>query len=312
LLNLFLFDSNYSLLLFWFTSNYNMLHLGRIVSSNKLGCVIKSKSLIFQRQQNVALNHLLDSSKLFSTSSAPDQKPATETKPKGFLDKLFGPDSNVAAPTFKNRWSMLLPAIAAHICIGSPYAWSIMADAITRENGFVTSAASDWTMMQTSMCLSIVFACHGISAASLGKWQLKVGPRKSVALSALSFGSGLAIGSLGIYLHSLPLIYFGYGVLGGAGIGLGYNPPVQALLQWFPDKKGLASGLAIAGFGSGALLFIPAVRYLLKKLSKLPGYPGPTENFRTKTVGGKLFADVDGALIEVINAGTAELSKIPP
>jgi MFS family permease len=187
----------------------------------------------------------------------------------------------------------------------------MVADVITREYGFVTSAAADWTMMQSSMALSIVFASFGLSASLLGKWQLKVGARKSIAYAAGAFGSGLALGSLGIYLHSLPLVLGGYGVLGGLGIGPGYNPPIQALLQWFPDKKGFASGIAIAGFGSGALLFTPAVQYLTKKFAKMPEYLGAASDFTTKTIDGKLFADVNGVLVEVVQAGASELAKIP-
>lgn len=234
-----------------------------------------------------------------------------ETPKRSLWDRLWGVESNVAPENFKSRWLMVAPAVATHICIGSPYAWSLMADIITREYGFVTSAAADWTLMQSSMALSIVFAFHGLSASLLGKWQLKVGPRKSMAYAALAFGGALGLGSLGIWMHSLPLIYLGYGALGGIGIGLGYTPPVQSLLQWFPDKKGLASGIAIAGFGSGALLFTPAVQYLSKKFAKLPTYLGPAQDFVTKTIDGKLFADVNGQLVEVVQAGAAELSKIP-
>jgi MFS family permease len=183
---------------------------------------------------------------------------------------------------------------------------------ITREHGFVTSAAMDWSLAETAMPLSIVFAALGLSASFLGKWQLKVGPRKTLACAALAFGGGVGLGSLGIYLHSLPLIYIGYGVLGGTGIGLGYTPPIQTLLRWFPDKKGIASGLAVAGFGSGALLFTPAVQHLSKHFAKLPEYLGPAGNFTTKFIDGRLFADLGSdKLVEVVQAGAPELAKIP-
>jgi MFS family permease len=195
---------------------------------------------------------------------------------------------------------------------GSPYGWSLMADIITKEQGFVASAAADWTLTETALPLSIVFAFQGLISAFFGKWQLKVGPRKTLACAALAFGGGVGLGALGIYLHSLPLIYLGYGALAGTGIGLGYTPPVQTLLQWFPDKKGIASGLAIAGFGSGALLFTPAIQHLSKKFAKLPEYLGPAENFTTKLIDGRLFADLGSdKLVEVIQVGTAELAKIP-
>eukprot|EP01042_Synura_sphagnicola_P007443 gene7443-9534_t len=104
----------------------------------------------------------------------------------------------------------------------------------------------------------------------------------SMALASVAFGGGLMLGSLGIHLHSLPLLYLGYGVLGGIGVGLSYTPPLQALIEWFPDKKGIASGLCIAGFGSGALVFTPLVESLMKQYAKMPEYLGPISNFATK------------------------------
>ena len=101
---------------------------------------------------------------------------------------------------------------------------------------------------------------------------MKVGARKAMAAASIAFGGGLTLGAAGLYLHSLPLLYLGYGFLGGTGIGLAYTPPVQTLMQWFPDKKGIASGLTIAGFGSGALLFTPCVQYLMKQFAVLPQY----------------------------------------
>lgn len=186
---------------------------------------------------------------------------------------------------------------------------------------------------------------QGVSAGLVGSWQLKVGPRKAMAAAAVAFGGGLVIGSAGIYLHSLPLLYLGYGFLGGTGlnlpvgisskfsidnelefshlnllgcyciiislgIGLAYTPPVQTLMQWFPDKKGIASGLTIAGFGSGALFFTPAVQYLMHRFAKLPEYVGTVDKFVTTFTDGKLFADVNGKLVEVVIAGPAELAKL--
>eukprot|EP01038_Epipyxis_sp_PR26KG_P008254 gene8254-11169_t len=220
-------------------------------------------------------------------------------------------DSNFATKDFKNRWLMTIPAFATHMCIGSPWAWSLMADVLTREQGFVTAAASDWTLLQAAFPLSIVFLMQGVSASIVGKWQMKVGPRVAMAASSVSFGGGFLLGALGIHLHSLPLLYLGYGFFGGTGIGLAYTPPVQTLMQWFPDKKGIASGLTIAGFGSGALVFTPCVQYLMKKFAKMPEYLGPANSFATKTIDGKLFADINGSLVEVVQAGAAELAKIP-
>ena len=219
--------------------------------------------------------------------------------------------SDVASKDFKNRWLMVLPAFATHMCLGSPYAWSLMADQITRELGFVAPAMADWSLMEAALPLSIVFISQGITASVMGKWQQRVGPRIAMATATVCFGGGILLGALGIHIHSLPLLYAGYGILGGAGIGLAYTPPVQTLMQWFPDKKGIASGLTIAGFGSGALVFAPLVQHLMKAFAKMPEYVGPLGSVPTTAVDGKLFADLNGALVEVVIASQADVAKLP-
>lgn len=221
---------------------------------------------------------------------------------------------NIASEGFSSRWLMALPAFGTHLCIGSPWAWSLMADCVTREIGFVAPAAADWSLYEAAFPLSIVFLMQGVSASVVGKWQMKVGARTALATSACAFGGGMMLGAAGIHYHSLPLLYAGYGFLGGTGIGLAYTPPVATLMEWFPDKKGVASGLTIAGFGSGALLFTPAVQYLMKQFAKMPEYLGPAGSYATKAMDGKLFAvlhDDGGRLVEVVQAGAAELAKIP-
>ncbi len=271
---------------------------------------ISAKRSIYARSlQHIKLeSNLIPNKRSFSESPSPEQ---SEVKNKSLWERWFGKESTVAPASFKNRWAMVVPAIAGHMCIGSPYAWSLVADVITRENGFVASTGSDWTLMETALPLSMVFLMHGLSATLLGKWQVAVGPRKSNILAAVTFGGALGLGALGIHLHCLPLLYLGYGFLGGVGMGFGYTPPVQTLMQWFPDKKGIASGITIAGFGSGALIFTPIYQSLMQKFAQLPDYLGPAENFVTKIMDGKLYADVNGQLVEVVQAGAAELAKIP-
>ena len=189
----------------------------------------------------------------FSSSTPPTPSSSTS---------LFSPTAHIlpidpsSSEGKRLRWRYVLPAFATHACIGSPYGWSAVSSVLTREHGFVVSAASDWTFAETTMPLSIVFIFQGVGAAAAGKWQARVGARTAMTAASFFCGGGLMLGGIGIATHSLPALYLGYGFLAGCGIGLAYTPPVQALLQWFPDKKGLASGLTIAGFGSGVFVCV--------------------------------------------------------
>ena len=152
----------------------------------------------------------------FSTESKPFTRPkaTVPTVPAGgFLD-------STASESFTNRGLMVVPAFATHLCLGAPYAWSLMADVITREVGILAPAAADWTLMETAFPLSLVFVFQGLGATIFGKWQIKVGPRASLAAASVAVGGGLMLGAAGIHFHSLPLLYAGYGVMGGSGIGL--------------------------------------------------------------------------------------------
>lgn len=185
-----------------------------------------------------------------------------------------------------------------------------MGDVITKENGFVASVATDWTLAQSCLPLSLVFVFLGGSAAALGPWQARVGHRTSLLAASACFGSGLALGSVGVSMHSLPLLYAGYGALAGLGLGLSYTPCISTLMQWFPDKKGTASGIAVAGFGSGALLFTPLVQNLTKYFAKMPEFLGPAKDFALRSVDGKLFTDFNGSPVEVVEAMASDLAKL--
>ena len=132
---------------------------------------------------------------------------------------------------------MFVPALATHISLGAPYGWSAISGTLAREYGFVAAGTEDWSLTLATYPMSIILAVGGLSAAAAGKWQLKVGVRKAMAVGAGCFGSGLAVTAAGIATHNLPLLYAG-NVLAGLGYGCAYTPPVQAIINWFPDKKG--------------------------------------------------------------------------
>lgn len=146
----------------------------------------------------------------------------------------------------KNRWLIAGAAVLTHVCLGSVYAWSVFIPALQRQTG--------WTRPQLTWAFSLAIAALGLTAALASPLMQRLGPGKSVRLSALLFGLGLMGAGLAVRLHALPLLYGSYGVLGGIGLGLGYVPPVTTLMRWFADRKGLATGLAVGGFGLGALL----------------------------------------------------------
>ncbi|MCC8361124.1 L-lactate MFS transporter [Salinimicrobium sediminilitoris] len=155
----------------------------------------------------------------------------------------------------KNRWLIAASAVGIHISIGSVYAWSVFTKPLIQKFG--------WELADTQFTFSLAIFFLGISAAFLGHYLEKKGPRKSGLLAAIFFGIGIAGSGLAIYLESIYLLYLFYGVFGGIGLGLGYITPVSTLVKWFPDKRGLATGLAIMGFGFAALISSPVIVYLI-------------------------------------------------
>lgn len=157
----------------------------------------------------------------------------------------------------KNRWTIAASAVGIHISIGSVYAWSVISKPIMAEFG--------WTRQQVSLTFSIAIFFLGISAAFLGRFVQTRGPRISGMLSALFFGSGLLLAGMACRVQQLWLLYVGYGVLGGIGIGIGYITPIATLMQWFPHRRGLATGIAIMGFGFASLICGPVSQALMEK-----------------------------------------------
>ncbi|MBC3786460.1 OFA family MFS transporter [Spirosoma utsteinense] len=195
-----------------------------------------------------------------------------------FLDR----ENTVAGPGY-SRWLFPPAALAVHMCIGQAYGLSVFNIPLSRLIGITESAPGDWSLTATVQVFNFAFFFLGVSAALFGKWVERSGPRKTMLASALFFTSGFLVSALGIRLHSLPVFIGGYGVLGGIGLGLGYISPVSTLMKWFPDRPGMATGLAIMGFGGGAMIGSPLAVALMKHY-QTPTSTGVWETFATMGV----------------------------
>jgi MFS family permease len=172
----------------------------------------------------------------------------------------------VAKPGF-NRWLVPPAALAIHLCIGQIYAYSVFNIPLTRIQGIDASIAGDWKLTAIGWIFSIALFTLGASAALFGKWLERVGPRKAMFISAICFAGGFMVAALGVSLHQIWLIYLGHGLLGGIGLGIGYISPVSTLIKWFPDRPGMATGMAIMGFGGGAMIASPLAIGLMRYFS---------------------------------------------
>lgn len=161
----------------------------------------------------------------------------------------------MGAPTGKNRWLIAASAVGIHLSIGSVYAWSVFAKPIVEQCG--------WNLGQIQFSFSLAILFLGLSAAFFGKYVEKYGPRKAGLTAAALFGLGLIGSGLAVAWQNLALLYLFYGVMGGMGLGVGYIAPISTLVKWFPDRRGLATGLAIMGFGFAALIGGPLIQRLI-------------------------------------------------
>jgi MFS family permease len=210
----------------------------------------------------------------------------SDSQSAGFLDR----HRIVAGPGF-NRWLVPPAALAIHLCIGMAYGFSVFwlpmtkllpnADASCKTLGFMdllTSSSCNWTVPTVTHIFELFIAMLGISAAIWGGWVEHAGPRKSGLTAAVCWGGGLLIGAIGVSMHQLWLVYLGCGFLGGIGMGLGYITPVSTLIKWFPDRRGMATGFAIMGFGGGALIGSPLAVWLMARFTE-NGVPGVASTF---------------------------------
>ena len=223
---------------------------------------------------------------------------------------LLSKERIIAGPGF-NRWKVPPASVLIHLCIGSVYAWSIFDPALTKAIGVVTSAPQDWSLGQTNITFTLAIVFLGLSAAFGGKWLEKAGPRKVGFVAAFCWGGGFMIGGVGILTHQIVLIYLGYGVIGGCGLGLGYVSPVSTLIRWFPDRRGMATGMAIMGFGGGAMLGAPLKEFFIRLFYRAPQYLGKLADVNVVTREGMRFVkDAAGRLQEVVVVGANDVPSM--
>jgi MFS family permease len=216
------------------------------------------------------------------------------------------------APAGFNRWLIPPAAMAVHLCIGEVYGFSVFNVPLTRVIGITESiTGQDWSIPGVGWIYSIALVMLGLSAATLGRWVERVGPRKTIVASAACFCGGLWLASLGVSLHSIWLLYLGYGVIGGIGLGLGYIAPVSTLVKWFPDRPGMATGLAIMGFGGGAMIGAPLGVELMAYF-KTNTSVGVREAFLVMGLVYSVFMLFGALLIHVPAAGWRPEGYVPP
>lgn len=199
------------------------------------------------------------------------------TPPVSSLSRFFAKPRIIAKPGF-NRWLVPPAALAVHLCIGMAYGFSVYWLPMSQLIGGsaplqcpvdmsfwqqLVTRQCDWKISLLGWTYTLFFVFLGCSAALWGSWLEKVGPRLVSFVATLCWCGGLVLASAAIYFHQLWLLWLGAGVIGGIGLGLGYISPVSTLLRWFPDKRGMAAGMAIMGFGGGALVGAPLANWLI-------------------------------------------------
>ena len=207
----------------------------------------------------------------------------------------------IAKPGY-NRWLLPPCALAIHLCIGMAYGFSVFWLPLTHALGAGAAACpadvSVWQVLTTTSCewrvsdlivmYSLFFVFLGSAAALFGGWLERAGPRKAGLVATACWCGGLSISAGGVYLHQLWMLWLGSGVIGGVGLGLGYISPVSTLIKWFPDRRGMATGMAIMGFGGGALVGAPLANLLMTRFSG-PAGPGVWQTFAVMAVAYAVF-----------------------
>ena len=178
----------------------------------------------------------------------------------------FSRERTVAKPGF-SRWMVPPAALCVHLCIGQAYAFSVFNLPMTKLIGISESAPDDWKLTELGWIFSLAIFFLGVSSALFGRWVEEGGPRRAMFTAACCWAGGFLISAFGVSIHNLWLIYLGYGVLGGIALGIGYISPVSTLMKWFPDRPGMATGMAIMGFGGGAFIASPLSVWLMNRFN---------------------------------------------
>ena len=223
-----------------------------------------------------------------------------------FLSK----DRIIAPPGF-SRWMIPPAALCVHLCIGEAYAFSVFNLPMTKLLGVTQSAPDDWKLTELGWIFSIAIFFLGASAAVLGRWVEEGGPRKAMFTAALCFGGGFIVSAIGIYMHSIGIVYLGYGVIGGIGLGIGYISPVSTLIKWFPDRPGMATGMAIMGFGGAAFIASPLSVWLMARFTT-PTHIGVAETFIVLGIIYCFFMMVGAWIVRIPAPGWAPEGWVAP
>ncbi len=238
----------------------------------------------------------------------------------GILDR----EHTIAKAGF-NRWLVPPAALCIHLCIGMAYGFSVFWLPLSRAIGLTAPKACpdislvqelftttcDWKVASMGWMFTLFFVALGVSAAIWGGWLERAGPRKAGFVAAMCWGGGLIIGAFGIYVHQLWIMWLGAGVIGGIGLGLGYISPVSTLIKWFPDHRGMATGMAIMGFGGGAMIGAPLANILINYF-KTPTDVGVWQTFVVMGVIYFVFMTIGAFAYRVTPAGWQPEGWTPP
>jgi len=217
----------------------------------------------------------------------------------------------IIAPPGYSRWLIPPAALCVHLCIGQAYAFSVFNLPMTKLIGITDSAPEDWKLTELGWIFSLAIFFLGASAALLGRWVEEGGPRRAMFTAALCWSGGFVLSAIGVYVHNIWLIYIGYGVVGGFGLGIGYISPVSTLIKWFPDRPGMATGMAIMGFGGGAFIASPLSVWLMSRFSSAT-HVGVAETFLVLAALYFCFMMAGAAIVRVPAPGWKPAGYVAP